>query len=96
MTTVTLMAKIRAKAGLEAEATAWLATLLPPTREEPGCLTYTLLAEAEDPAAMTFYEVWADKAALDVHLAGENFAAFIAGKEKYLEEAVTLTFYTMI
>jgi quinol monooxygenase YgiN len=35
------------------------------TREEPGCITYTLSADAVDPGRVRFFECWEDQAAID-------------------------------
>ncbi|MDH0303079.1 MULTISPECIES: putative quinol monooxygenase [unclassified Pseudomonas] len=56
-----------------------------PSRREPGCIEYHMLRDKEDPSLFVFYEVWADKAALDVHSALPHMAAFFERRMDYLE-----------
>ena len=56
-----------------------------PSRAEPGCIEYHMLRDKEDPSLFVFYEVWASKAALDVHSALPHMAAFFAQRFDYLE-----------
>ncbi|MDU9402375.1 putative quinol monooxygenase [Pseudomonas sp. zfem004] len=56
-----------------------------PSRQEPGCIEYHMLRDKEDPSLFVFFEVWADKAALDVHSALPHMAEFFENRMKYLE-----------
>ena len=56
-----------------------------PSRAEPGCIEYHMLRDKADPSLFVFYEVWADKAALDVHSALPHMAAFFEKRMDYLE-----------
>ena len=47
-----------------------------PSRQEPGCIEYHMLRDQQDPSLFVFYEVWADKAALDVHSALPHMVEF--------------------
>lgn len=58
----------------------WIAELAPHARAEPGCLGYEVLRSAEDPASMVLIERYADRAALDAHLASPHYAAFVVDK----------------
>ncbi|CAM3755370.1 hypothetical protein CCOS865_04941 [Pseudomonas reidholzensis] len=55
------------------------------SREEPGCIEYHMLRDQEDPSLFVFYEVWASKAALDVHSALPHMQRFFAQRMDYLE-----------
>jgi quinol monooxygenase YgiN len=46
-----------------------LMSLVLPTREEEGCITYELHQEDGDPAFYMFYEVWRSMEDLERHLA---------------------------
>ena len=55
------------------------------TRKEPGCIFYTLYADAENPLKYAIIEEWESKAALDNHMTlphflelGENLKDIIA------------------
>jgi len=56
------------------------------SREEPGCIEYHMLQDEQDPTLFIFYEVWASKAALDVHAALPHMTAFAEQRMDYLEQ----------
>ena len=64
---VTVIAAIKVKAGSEEQALALLSSIVPPTREEPGCLAYDLHQSIHDPSEFMFYERWTSDAALTAH-----------------------------
>ena len=45
---------------------------------EPGCRQFDVCASPGDPATVFLYEVYADRAAFDAHLASPHFRAFDA------------------
>lgn len=55
------------------------------SRTEPGCIEYHMLQDEEDPSLFVFFEVWASKAALDVHSALPHMKAFFDVRMEYLE-----------
>jgi quinol monooxygenase YgiN len=42
------------------------------TRQEPGCITYTLSADSIDPGRVRVFECWEDQAAVDARQAGKS------------------------
>jgi quinol monooxygenase YgiN len=64
---ITIIARIKAKPGMEQRMQQDLLGLLVPTRSESGCITFDLLVDANDPAIFVLYENWSDQAALDAH-----------------------------
>jgi len=56
-----------------------------PSRQEPGCIEYHMLRDKEDPSLFVFFEVWASKAALDVHSALPHMQQFFEQRMDYLE-----------
>ncbi len=63
-----VVAKIRVKAGREAEAEAAFRKQIDHvTREEPGTLVYSMHRARKDPATFLFYERYVDDAAFDRH-----------------------------
>jgi quinol monooxygenase YgiN len=68
MNRLTVVATFQARPGKEADLRAALISLLAPTREEPGCVSYDVHQSADDPAKFLFYEIWQSKEALDAHL----------------------------
>ena len=43
---------------------------------EPGCRQFDVTVDPNDPAAIFLYEVYADRAAFDAHLASDHFLRF--------------------
>jgi quinol monooxygenase YgiN len=68
MKVLTVVATFQARPGKEADLRAVLISLLAPTREEPGCVSYDVHQSADDPAKFLFYENWQSKEALDAHM----------------------------
>ncbi|MFQ5380434.1 MAG: putative quinol monooxygenase [Dehalococcoidia bacterium] len=66
---ITLVAKLQAQAGKEAELQAVLADMVGKVKEhEAGkAVTYSLHVSASDPTLFLFYEQYADEAALGAH-----------------------------
>lgn len=56
-----------------------------PSRAEPGCIEYHMLRDRQDPSLFVFYEIWASKAALDVHSALPHMQQFSEQRMQYLE-----------
>ena len=52
-------------------------------RKEPGCKTFDVLVDPQDPTKVMLYEVYKDEAAFQEHQATPHF-------KKYLAEAVPL------
>lgn len=71
-------ANIETRPETVADVHALLQGLLEPTRQESGCLRYTLLHHSNDPTDFTFVEEWADAAALEAHLAAPPVQAALA------------------
>jgi (4S)-4-hydroxy-5-phosphonooxypentane-2,3-dione isomerase len=45
-------------------------------RDEPGCLRFNVLQDAQDPDVYYFYEVYRDEAALEAHRAAPHYAVW--------------------
>lgn len=43
---------------------------------EPGCLQFDVCADPGSPEAIYLYEIYADRAAFDAHLASDHFKVF--------------------
>ncbi|QNN51149.1 putative quinol monooxygenase [Nocardioides mesophilus] len=56
------------------------------SREEVGCLEYTLLEDPDDPMWLSIYERWAGSAAIDAHDRTAHVAAFVARFDELLAE----------
>ncbi|HKD68958.1 MAG TPA: putative quinol monooxygenase [Candidatus Binataceae bacterium] len=62
-----IIARMKAKAGRENELEAAFRDMIKKVRSEPGCQQYILHRALKDPTQFAFYEVYADKDALDFH-----------------------------
>lgn len=66
--TVYVVARITAQPDQVQALRTLLHGLLEPTRKEPGCISYHLLWNGDDPTDFTFVEEWTDDGALNAHL----------------------------
>lgn len=67
-----------------------------PSRAEPGCIEYHMLRDQQDPTLFIFYEIWASKAALDVHSALPHMQAFAEVRMDYLERDFDIQLVEML
>ena len=63
------------------------------SREEPGCLGYTLNPSRTDPRVHAFIECWADQSALDAHGATAHFQRLVPQFAELTEERPPLESY---
>jgi len=71
--TLRVIARVKARADKVDELRSVLISLVEPTRKEPGCLSYNLLQNNEDPTDFTLVEEWESNKALESHLAAKHF-----------------------
>jgi quinol monooxygenase YgiN len=71
--TLRVIAKIKARPGKVNELLSVLSSLVEPTRNEPGCISYNLLQNNEDPTGFAFVEEWQSTTALESHFATKHF-----------------------
>lgn len=93
---LTVIARMRAKPGYEAQVEAELLKLVEPTRIEPGCLNYDLHRSQIEPAVFMFYENWTSREALDKHAASAHLKAWGKKQAEMLVHGVEITMYDMI
>jgi quinol monooxygenase YgiN len=70
--TLVLAVTLVARAGDEERVAAHLSALADEVRREPGCETYELSRDPDDPRRFFLYERYADEAALAAHEAAEH------------------------
>jgi len=93
---ITIVAKIRAKKGHEAQVKAALLGFLAPSRAEAGCVNYDLHQASNDPQEFLFYENWKDQEAFDLHKAGPCVTHLQQELEGKLTESVEITQWTKL
>ncbi|MBA3303699.1 MAG: antibiotic biosynthesis monooxygenase [Acidimicrobiia bacterium] len=67
MTTVTVVATVRVKAGREDEALEIMRSFVEPSHTEEGCVRYALHRDTSDPQRFVIVEVWRSQPDLDAH-----------------------------
>ncbi len=70
---------------------ATLLEILPPTREEPGCLSTHAFRCINDPQLFYIHSRWKDKAAFDRHLELAHTVHFVERVEPLLEHSLNAT-----
>ena len=50
-------------------------------QDEPGCLRFNVLRDAQDDTVYYFYEIYTDQAALDAHRAAPHYAVWRAAAD---------------
>lgn len=89
-TLLTIVARIKAKPGMEQRMQQDLLRLLTPTRAESGCITFDLLQDTNDPTVFVLYENWKDQAALDAHFQQPSVKQVLQAYEETLVEPIAV------
>jgi quinol monooxygenase YgiN len=77
-TTLTIVARIEAKADSVDKVKTALLKLIEPTRQEQGCLQYDLHQDNENPQVFIFYENWASRQLWQSHMNNDHLKAYMA------------------
>lgn len=93
---IIIVAKMKAKAGMEEQVKSELGALVKATLSEPGCIRYTLHRSQGDPASFLFYEEWASKEALGAHSKSPHFKSFGAKAKELLAEPPDISFWQAV
>jgi quinol monooxygenase YgiN len=62
-----IFARFHARAGQEEAVAAALHDILPPSREEPGCLSIHAFRSMGDPRLFYIHSRWQEEAAFEIH-----------------------------
>ena len=93
---VTVLARMKAKRGMEEKVKQELLSLVGPTHAEAGCINYDLHQSLENKSHFMLHENWVSKRDLDEHLAMPYLKAFMEKVNKILAEAVEVTLWEKI
>jgi quinol monooxygenase YgiN len=93
---LTVVARIKAKPGKEAQVRTELQKLLAPTRAEDSCINYDLHQALESDAEFLFHENWTSKDALDRHLQTPHVQRLLGQADQLLADPVEITFWKQI
>jgi quinol monooxygenase YgiN len=88
--TLTIIGRLKAKAGKENELRATLIKLVPLSRSETGCINYDLHESLEESGLFLLYENWVDRAALDRHFSFSYSQEFAAKSSDLLAEPLRM------
>ena len=75
---INVVAVITAKPGSEDAVRAAMQGLVAPTRDEAGCLSYTLSESSTAPGTFITIEEWSDPSDLDKHMETEHIQGALA------------------
>src|SRR5262249_5009641 len=93
-TVVTVIAKLKVKAGSDASFRQAADTMIAHvTANEAGTVTYILYRSTADPNEFAFYELYQDQAALAVHGSSEAMQQFFAAVAGLLDGRPEITLY---
>ncbi|MBL7173957.1 MAG: antibiotic biosynthesis monooxygenase [Desulfobacteraceae bacterium] len=93
---VTVLARFKAKAGMEEQVKQEIMVLVAPTRSEAGCINYDLHQASDDKSLFMLYENWVSKKDLDEHLEMPYLKAFLGKADQILAEPVEITLWEMV
>jgi quinol monooxygenase YgiN len=88
MSKVTVVAKVVAQTDAVEAVKAELLKLVPLTRQESGCIEYTLHQDNLDPAVFLFYETWESAAALQQHIQTAHYTSYVKALDGKLKEKI--------
>ena len=91
-----VVAQIKAKPGMEAQARQELLSLVAPSRKDAGCLNYDLHEGLNTPGLFMFHENWASKAHLDEHLQKPDLQAVLTRVVQMAAEPPQITLWEKI
>jgi quinol monooxygenase YgiN len=93
---LTVLARFRAKSGMEEDLKKLLLALIGPSRSDEGCINYDLHQAIDDPALFILYENWQSREHLDKHSATPHVEHFRSAGKALLGEPPELTLMNMI
>jgi quinol monooxygenase YgiN len=93
---VTVIARVKAKSGREAEVLRELMSLVAPSRKDAGCINYDLHRSQADAGCFLFHENWESREHLDRHLAKPDLQATIAGLGQLVAEPPEISLWDKI
>ncbi|MDW5442903.1 putative quinol monooxygenase [Polaromonas sp. SM01] len=90
------LAILEAKTDKKDELRSALQALVPLTRQELGCLDYTLFEQSDSPGTFYMRESFKDRAALDAHFSMPYFQEFAGRSNALLKRPLQLVFLTEV
>ncbi|HEY3197610.1 MAG TPA: putative quinol monooxygenase [Nitrospirales bacterium] len=96
MPELTVIARIKAKRGREADLEREMRAIVVPTHAEAGCLRYALHRSLEDPTLFTTIERWNSKEAIDKHFGTPHIQSLLKKAGDLLAEPPEITVFELL
>jgi len=93
---IAVVARIKAKEGMEATLKEILLSVIGPGRADEGCIKYELHQAIKDPSLFVFYEIWQSKEHLQKHGATSHMQQFRDKVKDLVKEPPELTLLTIL
>ena len=93
---VSVIARAKARPGMEEELRQAIEEAVGPTRAEEGCINYDLHQGSEDPSEFLLYENWRSQADLDAHLEMPHVQALLEKLPELSEDGIEITLFEMV
>lgn len=93
---VIIAAKMHVKEDCIGEFKKIAAPLIEATRQEEGCVRYELYQDASDSTVFFFYEVYADRAAQELHSGSDYLGLFSEQRADMLSQPSNVTIYDVV
>ncbi|HVP18949.1 MAG TPA: putative quinol monooxygenase [Spirochaetia bacterium] len=95
-TDLIIIARAKAMPGKEKDLERALRDVAGLTRAQPGCVSFTVLRGAQDPAVMIGFERWESNEAHDRHLQGAHVQKFLSAVADVLAEPPDIVAYEIV
>jgi quinol monooxygenase YgiN len=89
---VTVIARLQAKKGMEAQVRRECVALIAPSRKEEGCISYDLYQSTDDPTVFIFFENWLSREHVEKHLEMPHCLKFDQRTQGMLARPEEITF----
>ena len=96
MSNVIVVATFKVQEGKVDEAIAGLTPVIEQTHDEPGCLSYALHRDVNDPLTVVLVERWTSQVALESHFQQPYMEGLGQLAQELLSEPPTLNFCTPV
>jgi quinol monooxygenase YgiN len=87
---VTVIATLKAKAGMEDQLRAALSSLIEPSKADEGNVNYDLYESRDQPGVFYFYENWESAELLGKHMQAPHMAEALGAAAQVLAEPPTI------
>ncbi|MBY0007505.1 MULTISPECIES: putative quinol monooxygenase [Priestia] len=85
MSEIIINAILQAKPGKEEELRSELVKVIEPSREEKGCIQYTLHQDTDKAGTFVFYEKWKSKEDVEAHIETPHYQQYRQQTEPLIE-----------